>query len=153
MTTEDNPILNRIKKLLALAGSSNEQEAKVAMSKANELLVKYNLDIQQVRMSQDDYEFAQVTEGKRARPHHRHIFGVLQSYFFVNVIHQRKWIGEQLAYVHFTNLVGKPVNCKIAAHVFEFLDKVYPELWKSFKAKFDVTEKDRYSYFQGLHWG
>lgn len=46
---EDNEvILSRIQKLLALTTSSNENEAAVAASKAQELLLKYNLSMTQV---------------------------------------------------------------------------------------------------------
>jgi Protein of unknown function (DUF2786) len=42
---EKDAILNKIKKLLALSHSPNENEAVVAAQKANELLTKYNLSL------------------------------------------------------------------------------------------------------------
>ncbi len=42
--TEKEKVLERIKKLLALATSSNEHEAAAAAAKAQELLLKHNLD-------------------------------------------------------------------------------------------------------------
>lgn len=44
----DTKIIDRIKKLLALAESDNESEAKLAMERANELLLRYNLSSSQV---------------------------------------------------------------------------------------------------------
>lgn len=44
MMTEKEKILERVKKLLALATSSNEHEAAAAAAKAQELLLKHNLD-------------------------------------------------------------------------------------------------------------
>lgn len=53
MFTQDDPkfaeIAEKIQKLMALAESSNENEAAVAAAKAQELLAKYNLDLAQVR--------------------------------------------------------------------------------------------------------
>lgn len=149
---ENNPILARIRKLFALAGSSNEEEAKVAMRKANELLVKHNLDIQKVKMS-SDYDFNNVVSGRRAKNHHRHIFDLLSTFFFVNVIHQKNFDEDIFRYIHTVTLVGRPINSRIAAHVFEFLDRLYPTLWDQFRSKYKVTSKDRYSYYHGLTLG
>ncbi|MBP2032742.1 hypothetical protein J2Z42_001416 [Clostridium algifaecis] len=45
----DTKIVEKIKKLLALSESSNEYEAKVAMLKVQELLVKYKLSMKEVK--------------------------------------------------------------------------------------------------------
>ena len=41
----DEKLIEKIKKLLALSESSNENEAKIAMLKAQELLAKHKLSI------------------------------------------------------------------------------------------------------------
>lgn len=46
-------VVDLIQKLLALSKSPNENEAAAAMSKAQELLIKYNLDIASVQMVSD----------------------------------------------------------------------------------------------------
>ncbi|WP_072743159.1 DUF2786 domain-containing protein [Sporanaerobacter acetigenes] len=53
-------IILRIKKLLALSESSNEHEAKVAMLKAQELLVKHKLSIKEIK----EYKEINVIEEK-----------------------------------------------------------------------------------------
>lgn len=45
----DMKLIEKIKKLLALSESSNENEAKVAMLKAQELLIKHKLSIKEVK--------------------------------------------------------------------------------------------------------
>jgi hypothetical protein len=40
-------LIKRIQKLLALAGSDNENEAKAAMDMANRLLLKHNISLQE----------------------------------------------------------------------------------------------------------
>lgn len=57
MQAEIEPIIVKIKKLLALATSSNENEAQAAMLKAQEMLAKYKLtmkDIQNLKPTQKD---------------------------------------------------------------------------------------------------
>lgn len=150
---DSNPILSRIRKLFALAGSSNEEEAKMAMRKANELLIRHNLDYQKIKMSHDDFEFSKVSEGARAKPHHRFVLDILSSYFFVNIIFNARYDENSMKIIRMANLVGRPVNAQIATHVFEFLDRLYPELWNSFRRSHNVTLKDRHSYYHGLTLG
>lgn len=48
MNDRDEKIISKIEKLIALFGSSNENEAKAAMLKAQELMAKYEIDREQV---------------------------------------------------------------------------------------------------------
>jgi len=49
MTTDSDSIIRKVQSLLALAGNNaNEQEAALAMEKAQELLAKYNLDMAEI---------------------------------------------------------------------------------------------------------
>lgn len=48
MNEQENKIIDKIEKLLALAGSDNENEAKSAMVKAQELMAKYEIDRERV---------------------------------------------------------------------------------------------------------
>ncbi|AHZ84660.1 hypothetical protein Bb109J_c1970 [Bdellovibrio bacteriovorus] len=151
---DNNPILNRIRKLFALAGSSNEEEAKRAMEKANELLVKHNLDSQELKVSSGDYDFSDVASFRRQRPHHRHINQLLASFFFVNVIRERTFDRDALRYVQTIRLVGRPINTQIATYVFQYLDRVYPDLWRTYRAiNKRAKESHRPSYYKGLTVG
>ena len=44
MNDEENKIIEKIEKLIALSGSDNENEAKAAMLKAQELMAKYEIE-------------------------------------------------------------------------------------------------------------
>ena len=44
MNNEENKIIEKIEKLIALSGSDNENEAKAAMLKAQELMAKYEIE-------------------------------------------------------------------------------------------------------------
>ena len=49
MNEQENKVIDKIEKLLALAGSDNENEAKAAMVKAQELMVRYEIDRERVK--------------------------------------------------------------------------------------------------------
>ncbi len=53
---DDKSIIEKIRKLLALSKSPNRAEAAAALNKANELLIQYNLTMDQVRMSSADVD-------------------------------------------------------------------------------------------------
>ena len=49
MNEQENKVIDKIEKLLALAGSDNENEARAAMVKAQELMAKYEIDRKRVQ--------------------------------------------------------------------------------------------------------
>lgn len=48
MNEADNKIIDKIEKLIALSSSDNENEAKAAMLKAQELMAKYEIEMSQI---------------------------------------------------------------------------------------------------------
>ena len=54
MNESQNKVIDKIEKLLALAGSDNENEAKSAMMKARELMAKYEIKREQLREGQEE---------------------------------------------------------------------------------------------------
>lgn len=54
MNESENKIIDKIEKLLALAGSDNENEAKAAMMKARELMAKYEIKREQLHEGQEE---------------------------------------------------------------------------------------------------
>ena len=66
----NDQIIERIQKLLSLANSDNENEAQLAASKANELLTKYNLSLQEVEginLEYSEHEVATQLVGTRSQ--------------------------------------------------------------------------------------
>jgi len=54
MNDNENKVIDKIEKLLALAGSDNENEAKSAMVKARELMAKYEIKREQLHEGQEE---------------------------------------------------------------------------------------------------
>ena len=49
MDDNENKVIDKIEKLLALSSSSNENEARAAMMKAQELMAKYEIKREQLK--------------------------------------------------------------------------------------------------------
>lgn len=164
----DKSIMEKIQKLLSLANSDNENEAKMATARANELLIKYNLNLQQIEDHQNDY-MVQTIEDKNAgltlKPHHNLIADLLMEFFFVKIMIQRSYVGESSGrwarrqkprsqYKKVIQLVGTEENCKIAGYIFSYLNTAYPHLWKEyFDTHADAEARDKQSYYTGLTIG
>lgn len=159
----DKSMIEKIQKLLQLANSDNENEAKIATQRANELLLKYNLSMQQVENHQNEYITEPIADtGLVLKPHQTLIGGILMDFFFVRIIIHRKFVGyssgqwgvARSQYKKVFQLVGTAENVKIATYIFSYLNDAYPKLWKE---KYDrdasLTLKDKQSYFMGLTIG
>lgn len=154
MTQEQ--IIARVQKLLALAESSNEHEAKIAADKANALMVEYNLT-QQAIDAENDYIDNVISEDPYIRPHQRTIFGLIDTFFFVSVyiesVRHELTIDGRWKYRKLIRFVGTEANVQVATYVFQFLSRKFQELWLDYKRANGLGEKSRRSYYWGLYEG
>ncbi len=128
-------VLLRVKKLMSLAGSSNRHEAEAAMTKAHELMHKYNLYLLE---HNDQRNFISMFIGAPALRHFReeyHLANLLQQYYFV----QGLWVS---AYVLGKNKMGRvfeisgtPENVKIAAYVYDFVRNTIDSHWRQYNSR------------------
>lgn len=155
---QNSAIIQKIQKLLSLANSDNENEAKAAASKAALLLTKHNLELQQIIEKNFEYGEIEACEIPQIKWHQHHITDLLQKYFFVKILFSRRWDEKRHRMRRTIQLVGTEVNCKIAAYVFSYLNDIYPRLWHEYKddqyRKGNKLYKNhRDSYFTGLTVG
>lgn len=125
--SEPSPILSRIRKLLALAESHNEHEAALAMSRAKELMEKYELEL-----ADEEQEFRYGFLGKPRKQRaavEQIIASILVRHFHVRVI----WIPSQFIVaerkVWLMELSGTTTNMEVATYVYEYLMRELEYLW------------------------
>ena len=147
---ENDRILLRVKKLLALSESSNRHEAELAMTKVHETIARYNIDLlsgtadrqycslclgePQVRQSAADYALSRL----------------LQDYYFVEAV----WIG---AYVvnkaqmgRILEISGASENVRMAGYVYDFLKRTIRDQWRVFLKGRAVTSGRAVDFALGL---
>lgn len=152
MSTED--IIEKVQKLLALATSPNENEARSAAAMAHKLLAKYNLSMEEVEEAKLEEEFVAVEkneERQREPVEHRFIFAILQKYFFVKIVHNRIRYSNKSNY-HFT-IVGRKHNVEIAKYVYDFLMRAFRDNFLRFRTETGSPVKARKSYYLGMYHG
>ena len=125
-------ILIRVKKLMSLAESTNQHEAEAAMTKAHDLMRKYNIHVLNQSTQRN---FISMFIGLPALRHRReeyHLANLLQTYYFV----QGLWVS---AYVLKKNKMGRVFeisgtveNVKIASYVHDFVNTTIDRHWRDY---------------------
>lgn len=151
---ENKDILEKVKKLLALASSSNEHEASLATNKAQELLTRYNLSMQSLD-TMSEYEKVTLANEPYKKPHQSYIIYILEEYFFVEVVTFKERTGDRTIdgrrkYRYNINMAGTATNVQVAEFVFAFLSVTYMSLWLQYKREKGVGESHRISFYAGL---
>lgn len=156
-------IIDKIQKLLALATSPNEHEASLAAEKAHELLIKHNLDLQEIneKTQLDDYEKVEVGDDRVFRKaEEKFVHNVLEKHFFVMIYTFRKKnenYGKNGSVSTWQNtrvmIVGTHANVQIAVYVRAFLVTKFYQLWMEYKRINNARPSEQQSYFAGLRDG
>ncbi len=142
-----NSPLRKIKKLLSLAQSTNEHEAYRAAAKAQQLILKYNVDKLSDSEPSDDCVYLIINhKKKRIEFHQSQIVGLLSEYYFVQAIFSDLY-DPQTNQIHKTiELMGRQENVLIAEYVYYFLNQQLTQLWVKNKDNFS----NRRSYYMGV---
>ena len=145
----EDRVLERIRKLLALAGSDNQHEAEVAMKRAHELMLRHN--IEQAAIEQT-YEVRHLgTPSSRANTVEADIVGLLTEFFFVEVIRVPMYLPREGKHVAIFEVMGSHANVEMAVHAFHFLLATAERLWRENRGDARVRSgRDRIAYQSGV---
>jgi hypothetical protein len=140
-------IVERVGKLLALAGSTNEHEARAAMAAAQRLMLKHNLDVVASSGSSAGprrYGFrhlgppsARISEAERI------LAGVLAAHFFVECIWVPVWRPLEGKRGTVLEIAGTPDNLALAEHVHAYLLATAERLWQEHRRRLWMRDRDR----------
>ena len=113
---EQTNIIEKIKKLLALASSPNPHEAALAMEKATALLAKHNLSYAQLETKEKiDMGCAVRPMGKRIPTWKQNLFSCVTNTLDCVPILEKSYTGQSY------KIIGHPADVAIARDLFENL--------------------------------
>jgi len=143
--------LERVRKLLALAGSANQHEAELAMRRAHELMLRHNIE----RAAADrarDYQVRHLGDpSKRSSSVEVDVVALLADYFFVEVIRVPVYLPLAGKRGNVYEVIGTHANVEMAAHVYAFLLATADRLWRDNRDDARVQSgHDRVSYQSGV---
>lgn len=123
-------ILDKAKKLLSLANSTNEFEASVAMERVRELYAKYNLEHLDA-LSKEKFVHLVITHHKkRMESWEQRTISILTEHFFVKVLLFKQFNAKTGSHVHAVELIGTRENVLMAEYVYHFLLRQVEHLLK-----------------------
>ena len=152
--TAQSPVLERIAKLLALAESPNEHEAQAAMSAAQRLMLKHNIEVA-VSGSTASYCFKHLGEPTgRISEHERRLAMILDEFFFVQVIWVPVWRVDEAKRGSVLEVCGTRENVELAAYVYDFLMYTSGALYRADRRqRRDRTHAARRKFLAGVMSG
>jgi hypothetical protein len=144
-------VLDRIRKLLALAGSSNQHEAELGMRTAHELMLRHNIDEAAARTDRA-FEVRHVGDPtRRGSRLEAGIVGLLTEFFFVEAIRIPVYLPRLGKRGHVFEIVGTRPNVEMACHVHAFLLSTCDRLWRANRGDARVRSgRDRLAYQCGV---
>lgn len=150
-------LVNRIKGLLRLATSNNQHEAELAMARAKQLCVKYELDIASIQafdekpVNEPIVKGESVNLGRRMSICQHYISNILQDYFNVRVIYfGGRHGGKRIVFV------GRQRDIDLATYLNNYLNQEFLRLWRKYYSDNEingVSLKDRGGFLYGLKQG
>lgn len=144
---EKSSVFRKVQKLMALATSSNQNEAEQAMIKSQQLLLKHNIESQYAYSDDEEKIFLKrIMKQKREDAKMRAIAKILET-FFVRVVYNRM---ESFTYLE---ILGSAVNIEIAEYVADFLQLQLDQLWEQAKQSGFKGMVAKNSFFLGIARG
>ncbi|MGB1014022.1 MAG: SprT-like domain-containing protein [Nannocystaceae bacterium] len=151
--------IDRIRKLLALAQSPNQNEAETAAITARRLMLKFNIEVDGVDPERSKrrhaYGFRHLGRPTgRVLEHARRLAAILTEYFFVEGL----WIpvyrpleGKRGSVFE---ICGLEANLMMAEHVHTFLTATAQRLWLDYRrATQRTSNRDRQAFLAGVMGG
>jgi hypothetical protein len=130
-----HPVLEKVRKLLALASSPEPHEAAQALAMASRLMARHNIDAAELGRSEDPgYERWLIPLGTARLSRRDTLIGsILSEHFFVKVIYSWEYDVVSCKSLRQLELLGRPVNLHMARHVFYYLKERAETIWRAHK--------------------
>lgn len=141
---EEDGVLRRIQRLLALADSPNEHEAQAAMNAAHRLMLKHNIGYAR-SAAEGRYACRWLGRPKaRVDSAEKVLAGILAEHFFVRAIWVFAYDAAAMRHGKVLEILGTLENLDIAAYVHGFLLDCADRLYREARARDPYLDRRRY---------
>lgn len=140
MKESENKVIDKIEKLLALSSSSNENEARAAMMKAQELMAKYEIKRQQLKgREQEERCVVNVSSGSFRDEWIHMVSGVIAENFRCRRLSVSRWGSGGAFRIRF---YGYEEDAEICINIFEYAVKVVRKRFMVLRAIYAEAGKE-----------
>ncbi|MDR1037045.1 MAG: DUF2786 domain-containing protein [Deltaproteobacteria bacterium] len=133
---ELKPVLDKVKKLLALAGSDNTNESALALSAAERILARYSIDPEKLTRTPGDEPFRRLRlplPGGRATLRHTLVLNILTEFFGLAAVFTWNYDPSTAGENREIELLGRPMNLAMGEYVWAFLNERCETLWQAYR--------------------
>jgi hypothetical protein len=149
-STEEDRLLSRVQKLMALAESSNQHEAELAMTKANELMTRFNIASIQNKTKKSYESIFLGKPALRQSRDMRFLSILLNKYYYVECIWIPAYVVEKEKMGRVLEVSGTPQNLQIAEYVYYFVRNYIETQWKQYKKEKKLSHHRRVDFAEGI---
>lgn len=146
----ENPLRQRIHKLLSLAQSRNVHEAQSAMRKAHQLMARHHITTLETDPAR---AFTSVFLGRPALRHFKesyHLANLLQDFYFVQGIWVPAFVISRGKMGRVLEVSGTPVNVSQASYVFAFVEGYVDRRWQEMADSRRLTRHQKSDFAVGI---
>ena len=148
----DDRVMRRVQKLLALAGSDNENEAEAAANAAQRLMLEHNI----AARGRPGRAYTSRALGPpvfRLSTHERILAGILARHFFVDVVFCGAYVPDAGKNATYIEVSGTNDNLAMAEWIHGFLLAAAERVWRHHLAVGGVGGRDRLRFLNGFMSG
>jgi hypothetical protein len=148
-------LIEKVRKVLALARSGNEHEARLALEMSARLMRRHELEHSEIEIDLDDITYAIIPLGKRRIRHYqRLIASLLSRYFGVRLICSQLYDAAADRTCRTFEIFGSRENVAVAEHCYYFLEVSLGGLWREHRPSgVQSRARDKGSYYCGVLHG
>jgi hypothetical protein len=142
-----NEVIEKLRKLLRLATdkAATQGEAEAAMQKAQELALRYKIELAGIdHAERPAEEYAQDVQSRRKTFQAKYVEWIVRKHFNVQMV---TGCDGQLF------VIGKPTDIAFSKWVMEFLEGEFPRLWTAYQRATSCGQGARVNYFFGVYQG
>jgi len=140
-------IIEKLRKLLRLASdkAATQGEAEAAMQKAQELALRYKVELAGIEHAdRPAEEYTEDRQSRRKTFQAKYVEWIVRKHFAVSMVYGCN--GELF-------VIGKPTDIAFAKWVMEFLEGEFPRLWTQYQRETRCGQGARVNYFYGVYTG
>lgn len=145
----DTKIIDRIRKLLAMATSANEQEAAAFAGKAQALLAEHNLTPDDIKGEEDDELGMDVSTLTDSYPWRRPLADAVARMYFCSYAYGDVVRGKTKYDVH--GFIGRKHNVEVAKLMFDYLWRAVDRMARD--AAKAIPKKQQSPFRVSFRWG
>ncbi|MCK5802737.1 MAG: DUF2786 domain-containing protein [Lentisphaeria bacterium] len=130
--TDDDRIMQKVRKLLALAASPNRHEAERAMAKAQQLTARYNLEQMKSNEHRDFHSICIDAPALRQTRDAYPLANILRDFYFVKCIWIPAAVLDREKMGKILEISGTQRNIRLAHYVHDFVRTFIDREWRAY---------------------